>query len=258
MLIGSEQIYNPSYSPIEKAYIALFGMPIIGLRIRSRNIFALIPTGRQYPSILDAGSGTGVLSFQLGKRFPDAQVTGVDLLDDAIRDCNQIAKKIKAANVKFRQASIERLPEQNAFNLIICVDIMEHIENDLAALRGLYHASAPGGIMVLHVPSLYRRYPVWKKHLNFDVVSHVRIGYEPEDIRTLVRQSGFTIGESGFTYGFWETLANNLSYMITHVRLENKMLYALAFPWLNLISLIGIRARPEKLGAGIFIVAKKS
>ncbi|MDM8521736.1 class I SAM-dependent methyltransferase [Desulfococcaceae bacterium HSG8] len=255
--LGHEQIYNPGYSIIEKAYIALFGMPIIGLRIRARNVFSLIPGGRKYKRILDAGSGSGVFSFELGRRFPEADVLGIDPLKKAVNSCTHIADKIRAANVSFRQISVEQLPEQNAFDLILCVDILEHIEDDLAALKSLYGTLESGGILVLHVPSLYRRYPIWKKSLNFDVETHVRTGYEPGEIQEKVRQVGFSIRESGFTYGFFETLANNLSYMITRARMQNKILYSFAFPFLNLISLLGIRSRPNALGAAIFVVADK-
>ncbi|MCP4351790.1 MAG: class I SAM-dependent methyltransferase [Desulfobacterales bacterium] len=257
MLLGSEQIFNPNYSTIEKIYIAMFGMPIIGLRIRARNIFSLIPKNKKYRHILDAGSGPGVFSFELGRRFPDAKVLGIDLQEEAVEQCIQIADKVKAENVTFRKASVEQIPEQNYFDLIVCVDILEHIHDDLTALKRLCNAASPGGTLVLHVPALYRRYPAWKKSLNFDVESHVRIGYELHEIIQKVRDTGFLVCESGFTYGFWETLANNISYMITHARMENKMLYALVFPVLNMISLLGIRARPKTLGAGIFVVAEK-
>ena len=60
MPLGFEQIHNIEYSFSEKIYIAVFGMPIVGLRIRARNIFALIPSDRNYDNILDAGSGSGV------------------------------------------------------------------------------------------------------------------------------------------------------------------------------------------------------
>jgi hypothetical protein len=107
------------------------------------------------------------------------------------------------------------------------------------------------------VPALYRRYPVWQKCLNFDVETHVRTGYGLQDIVEKVKQAGFKIHESGFTYGFWETLANNLSYMITRARMQNKILYSLAFPFLWCMSLLGTGARPQKLGAGVFVVAQK-
>ena len=257
MFLGHEQIHHPGYSRIEKAYIALFGMPIVGLRIRARKIFTLIPRDRQYQQILDAGSGTGVFSFELWRRFPEARVLGVDFQKEAIEASMCIAENIGAMNVEFRQELIENLREKNTFDLILCVDILEHIEDDLRALRGIFKAAAPGGVLVLHVPALYRRYPVWKKSLNFDVETHVRVGYRPKEIQEKVRQAGFLIRESGFTYGFWETLANNLSYMISQARMQNKILYSLAFPVLISISLLGARARPKSLGAGIFLVAEK-
>ena len=72
-----------------------------------------------------------------------------------------------------------------------------------------------------------------------------------------VEGAGFVILESGFTYGFWETLANNISFMITRAEMKNKSLYSMAFPILNAISLLGAQARPKKLGAGVFVVAQK-
>ena len=110
---------------------------------------------------------------------------------------------------------------------------------------------------MLHVPALYRRYPVWKKRQNFDVKTHVRTGYKNREIIEKVARAGYTIRESGFTYGFWETLANNISYMVTGAQMKNKNLYALIFPLLNAISLLGARARPIKLGAGVYVVAEK-
>jgi SAM-dependent methyltransferase len=257
MLLGAEQIHHPDYSKLEKAYIALFGIPIVGLRIRARNVFSLIPKERVYHQILDAGSGPGVFSFELGRRYPESKVVGIDLLKESIQACEHISQKLNITNVRFQQSSIEELPQHNYFDLILCVDILEHIQDDLAALKGLYHAAAPGGLIVLHVPALYRRYPVWQKRMNFDVQTHVRVGYEPHEIEEKMEQSGFLICESGFTYGFWETLANNISYMITRARMQNKVLYALVFPILYLISLFGAQARPKNLGAGIFVTATK-
>ena len=217
MSLGKEQIHHPGYSRLEKAYIAVFGVPIVGLRIRARNVFSLIPRNRHYERILDAGSGTGVFSFELGRRFPEARVVGVDFQKEAVEACICIAEKTGAMNVEFRQEQIENLRERHTFDLVLCVDILEHIEDDMRALKGLFKVVAPGGVLVLHVPALYRRYPVWKKSLNFEVESHVRVGYRPKEIREKVRQAGFLICESGFTYGFWETLTNNISLAVSPV-----------------------------------------
>jgi SAM-dependent methyltransferase len=257
MLLGREQKYNPNYSTFEKIYIALFGMPVVGLRIRGRNIFSLIPRGKNYRKILDAGSGPGVFSFELGRRFPDAEVLGIDLRPEAILACKTIAEKIGSTNVDFDRVSVEQIKDENLFDLIICVDILEHIEDDMAALRSLYSATAVGGTLLLHVPSLYRRYPVFKKRINFDVPTHLRPGYELSEIREKVQEAGFIINNSGLTYGFLETLANNISYMITGAQMKNKIMYSLVFPLLNTISWLGAGVRPKNIGAGTFIIAEK-
>jgi SAM-dependent methyltransferase len=255
--LGREQRYNPQHSFLEKCYIYIFGMPIVGLRIRARNVFSLIPRDKVYNRILDAGSGTGVFSFELSRRFPNASILGIDLDKQAVEICEIIAKKLKYTNINFRQQAIEKLHEENTYNLVLCVDILEHIRNEQDSLDAIYRSTAPGGILILHVPAVYRRYPVFKKSLNFDVPSHYRVGYRLEEIRGKVINTGFSVKKIGYTYGFWETLSNNLSYLITHARMENKAFYSLAFPLLNVISLIGIRARPKKLGAGIFMIAEK-
>ncbi|SLM33144.1 putative Trans-aconitate 2-methyltransferase [Desulfamplus magnetovallimortis] len=257
MFLGKEQIYNPSISLLEKLYVFLFGMPIVGLRIRCRNILSLIPKNRDYKNILDAGSGSGVLTFELARKFKNSQVTGFDLDPEEIGISEAIVVRAGYQNVLFKNTDIETMNEKECFDLIICVDILEHIEDDLSALKKLFNALKEDGILVLHVPALYRRYPVSKKSLNFYVPTHVRYGYEIEDIKEKVIKAGFCIDISGYTYGFMETLANNISYMITKAQKKNKVLYAFAFPILNIISLIGQSARPEELGAGVFIVCCK-
>jgi len=182
---------------------------------------------------------------------------GIDLLPEAISACKHIAEKCSADNVDFNRVSIEMLDQKDSFDLIVCVDILEHIENDQQALGRLYTATAPGGTLLLHVPSFYRRYPVFKKSINFDVPTHVRAGYEMVEIEEKVNNAGYTIVNSGLTYGFLETLANNISYMITGARMQNKLLYSLVFPILNMVSFMGACARPKNIGAGIFIIAEK-
>lgn len=58
------------------------------------------------------------------------------------------------------------LPFDNHFDLVTCIDILEHIENDEHAIASIYNSLAPGGTLVLHVPAKYRRFPVFKKQIN--------------------------------------------------------------------------------------------
>lgn len=185
-------------------------------------------------------------------------VTGVDMMEEEIEACRVIGEKARIRNAYFKVADIRDLEYENTFDLITCVDILEHIEDDSAALEKLFSALTPGGLLFLHIPSLYRRYPVFKENLNFDVPTHVRTGYNMEDMAAKTEKTGFTLVESGKTYGFLETLANNISYMITGAREKNRELYAVVFPLLNLISWLGRYAKPGNLGAGIYFLLVKN
>jgi SAM-dependent methyltransferase len=256
-VIGQEQRFHPEYSSPEKLYISLFGVPIVGLRIRARNILNLLPKHLSPSLVLDAGSGPGVITFLLSQRYADATVVGIDQSDTEIENCRAIAQQAQITNTSFEVADLRTLSWSDRFDLIVCVDILEHIEDDAQALHTLFQALAPGGTLMLHVPSLYRRYPVFKKCLNFDVPSHERPGYDQQDIVDKVQATGFTVEDSGYTYGFLETLVNNLSYMITGARKKNKGMYALAFPFLNVLGWLGRHAKPHDLGAGVFVIGTK-
>ncbi len=256
-MIGQEQRFHPSYSAAERGYISLLGVPVVGLRIRARNILALLPTGLNPKEVLDAGSGPGVITFMLAGKYPAARITGVDMVEEEISASRAIAVTAEIANVYFETVDISALPFKDRFDLIVCVDILEHIEDDEQALAQLRDALKPGGTLLLHLPALYRRYPVFKKRLNFDVPTHIRSGYRLEDVRPMMERAGMEVEKSGYTYGFLETLANNISYMITGARKKNKILYALAFPLLNLLSWLGRGARPDSLGAGVYFLGRK-
>ena len=118
-MIGREQRYHPDYSLFEKAYISLFGVPIVGLRIRARKILSLLPENIHPSKILDAGSGPGVITFMLAKNFPRAAVTGIDMAKKEIAACEAIADKAGVHNVRFCIANINHLTWKDHFDLIV-------------------------------------------------------------------------------------------------------------------------------------------
>jgi SAM-dependent methyltransferase len=255
-VIGREQRFRPGLSAAERAYVALFGMPVVGLRVRARNLLALLPTEVRPRLVLDAGSGPGVITHLLARRYPAAQVVGIDRSPRELRDSLAVARRAATGNVSYVCADVRSMPFASQFDLAVAIDVLEHLVNDEAALAALAAVLRPNARLVLHVPALYRRYPVLARRLNFEVPTHVRPGYEPAALATMVRGAGLEILSCGFTYGLLETLANNASYRITRARKENKRVYAVAFPVLNLLSWLGRRARPSRLGAGVYLVAR--
>lgn len=252
---GSELYWDPSLGRLERRYCWLFGAPIVGLRIRWRWLQRLLPSTAT--QVLDAGCGRGIISRMLARRYPDAKINAIDQDEQAQRINQDIAQACRIANCHFRVGDLTTLDSDAEYDLIVSVDNLEHIENDLDVLQRFYRAIQPGGVLVVHVPHYYRRWPVFKWRRNFDVPGHVRPGYHLPELIERVRKAGFSVQQSGFSYGFLENLANNISYFISAAEQKNRILYALLFPVLNFVAWLGQGGRPG-MGAGVWCVAQKS
>lgn len=253
-LIGKELIYDESLSKFERFYIMLFGVPINGLRNRARRILPLI--SKKYKNIMDAGCGQGIFTFEIARRLPESSITGIDIEAELLERNRQIAEKIGLKNCHFEFQDITKMEIEKKYDLIFSVDNLEHIQDDDNALRNFYYALIPNGELILHVPGYYRRWFFFKWKVNFNVEGHYRPGYTKEEIVRKLKNAGFNIVESYYTYGWLETITNNISYLITGARMRNKYLYALVFPILLFISYFGRNSRPSE-GAGVLVIAKR-
>ncbi len=251
---GSELYWDPSLGFFEKWYCRLLGVPIIGLRIRLRRLYRLLP--KQATTVLDAGCGRGVITRALAQLYPDARIDAVDE-NLSTQDKNKtISGYMGLDNCHYIVSDLLNYQKQDAYDLIVSVDNLEHIEDDSNVLNNFFSSMKQGGILVVHVPHYYRRWPVFKWKRNFDVPGHVRPGYHLPELLERVRYAGFVIVQKGFSYGPLENLVNNVSYAITGARERKKMFYAILFPALNAIAWFGQWSRPG-MGAGVWVIAKR-
>ena len=102
--------------------------------------------------ILDAGCGSGRTLDELEDY---GTATGVDIDDTAVAAA-------RARGHDAVPAAIERLPFAEAsFDLITCLDVLEHLPDDVRALRELRRVARPGAALVVTVPA----YPaLWSAH----------------------------------------------------------------------------------------------
>ena len=95
--------------------------------------------------VLDAGCGTGRNLEDL-RRLGEAR--GVDPSEDAVRFCRERGLD------GVEQARVESLPfPEGSFDLILAADVLEHTDDDGAALRELHRVAAPGALLVATVPA---------------------------------------------------------------------------------------------------------
>jgi 2-polyprenyl-3-methyl-5-hydroxy-6-metoxy-1,4-benzoquinol methylase len=251
---GRELSLDPGRGRFERLYASLFGAPANGLRIRLRRVLPL--TRGRYTRILDAGCGSGIFSFELAKRHPEAQVLGIELETSLVDRANEMARRAGLTNCRFEQGDVTKLEFEGLFDLVVSVDNFEHVEDDVGAMRALLSALHPGGRLVAHVPGYERRWLLFGRRVNFDVPGHVRPGYRAEELVDKLRDAGFEVTRHQYTYGPLETLTNNISYLISGADQRNKVLYAAAFPVLLGLSYFGQFSRP-RWGAGVLAEARR-
>src|ERR1035437_5454808 len=78
-------------------------------------------------SILDAGSGFGQYSYYLSNKNKSAEILAVDVKDEQVDDCNKFFQQIGLKNVLFKVADLTQFRQENSFDLVLSVDVMEHI-----------------------------------------------------------------------------------------------------------------------------------
>jgi SAM-dependent methyltransferase len=135
--------------------------------------------GRTDLRLLDVGTGTGRVLEEL-RRFGTA--IGLDLDDDALRFCRE-----RDSNHAVK-ANLLALPfPEDAFDAVVALDVLEHIDDHEAALREMGSALAPGGRLFIFVPA----HP-WLWSLQDEVSHHAR-RYTAGTLRRAVLSCGYRI-----------------------------------------------------------------
>jgi 2-polyprenyl-3-methyl-5-hydroxy-6-metoxy-1,4-benzoquinol methylase len=112
-------------------------------------------------SLLDVGCGSGHLLERLRRQFPAADLLGVDFSGESVK----LARKLHSG-IDFQVRSIfelDRLGRQ--FDLVLCTEVLEHLEDADVALEQLIKTCAPGGRVVITVPD--GRNDSFVGHVNF-------------------------------------------------------------------------------------------
>jgi len=251
---GRELYFDSRLDLLGRLYCRILGVPIVGLRIRIRRLKQILPD--RASRILDAGCGRGVITRSLSRRYANAEIDAVDADADAQRANREISEKAGFDNCNYIDGDLTEYVSDSRYDLVVSVDNLEHVVDDRRVLRNFHASLEPSGVLVVHVPHFYRRWPVLFWQENFDVPGHVRPGYHLAQLVERVEAAGFSVTRNGFSYGFLENLTNNISYWISGAEEKNRVIYALFFPVLNFFSWLGSFSRPN-FGAGVWVVATR-
>lgn len=99
--------------------------------------------------ILEIGCSTGFKAAALKRRFPHAEVHGIDVDDAAIA-----LGEVLWPELDLDLAPAERLPYPDAsFDLVICLTTIEHVADVGRCIAELARVLAPGGLALLEAPN---------------------------------------------------------------------------------------------------------
>jgi len=204
----------------------------------------------------DAGAGFGQYSYFILKHFNKARVHAVDLKTDYMDSFARYAAKHNWQDFTAQQADLTAYVPKDKFDLILAIDIMEHIENDVQVLRNFRKVLDKNGKLIISSPS------------NFDgsakfTEEHFRPGYSKEQIISKLEKAGFKVVSFDYSYGKWGHLAWLLSMKYPMSMLGISKLFFLLLPFyyllfypLSALFVLCDLNMKNKTGTGVIMVAE--
>lgn len=199
-----------STTTAEARRIVRAAMPVeadLAFRRRCETVIEYLDAGPN-DTILDCGCGYGFY-LRLLNDLTRATIVGLDPDQERLDLCReQLGDRPRVSYVR---GDAQALPFANgAFSHAVCSEVLEHLDDDRAAMAELFRVLRPGGVLALTVPSA--DYPAAWDPLNFVLertvkrhftgerpwsgiwYGHQRL-YSIAQLRTLAEQTGFEIME---------------------------------------------------------------
>ena len=157
-------------------------------RGRRRMLAALLEGVSPGERVLDAGCGSGRTLDEL-TRYGTAH--GVELNPLGLAAARGRGHRVE-------EARVETIPfDDGSFDLVTCLDVIEHTDDDVVALSELRRVTRPGGHLVVSVPAHPR---LWSRH---DEVNGHRRRYTRRTLRAAAEAAGWRVERlTGFNVAY--------------------------------------------------------
>ncbi|WP_299578570.1 class I SAM-dependent methyltransferase [uncultured Sunxiuqinia sp.] len=263
------KVFNQNPTLRKLFYLLLDWLLLRSWHIR-KELRALKKNGLQQPSILDAGSGFGQYTYRMSRLFPQAKILAADIKPEQIADCNRFFEKIdKAGQVKFQYADLTQYKSEASYDLVLSIDVMEHIEEDTRVFENFYQSMKKGGVLLISTPSDQGGSDVHdhdheEEGVHGFVDEHVRDGYNIQDIADKLKAAGFSRVDARYSYGAPGKISWKLSMKYPILMLgANKLFfvllpfyYLIVFPLAALLNYFDVNLK-HPTGTGLIVKAYK-
>lgn len=223
-----------------------------------------------YPSnqpvrVLDAGTGFGQYAYFVARTFPHTRVHAVDVKQDYLDRAQSFIKQTPYRDrVTLAWDDLTNLSAEGPFDLILSVDVMEHIAEDRAVFGHFARVLRPGGHVIINTPSDQGGSDVQGETDESFIGEHVRDGYNLRALEEKLRDAGLEPVRSLYTYGpygsrAWRWLIKRPMQMLgaTWASLIVLPLYYLAALPLGLYLNAKDLEHSNETGTGVLVVAQK-
>ena len=170
-----------------------------------REALSVRPKSIQGLRLLDIGCGTGanlpmVTDVVAGSEStPGGYVVALDYSPLALDFARQHLSDLP---VTLLRGDATRVPfEPNSFDVVTMFDVLEHVENDTAAVEEIFRVLKPGGAFVLSVPAYQK---LWSAH---DEALHHFRRYEYSGLRRILKSGGFQVWRLSFAMSLMPPVA---------------------------------------------------
>ena len=110
---------------------------------------------RNVSSVLEIGSGTGILLNELKENFPDIQFLGIDPNVSGFHNLKTIISKLNedGYNIKVESTGVEKYSSDKKFDLIFSINVFEHVEDQIQYLLKTHELLNKNGLNVILCPN---------------------------------------------------------------------------------------------------------
>jgi trans-aconitate 2-methyltransferase len=176
----------------------------VGRRVRFAHVRRVVRTLPPARRVLDAGCGDGRLAYWLARHWPAAEVVGIDADPEVLEQAARNLADSPRARVELAAIGGDRVGDP--FDLVVCVDVLEHLRDDRPGVRWLAEHVAEGGRLLVHVPAAHQWHPLrsvalrMQEEVDVGEGPHFREGYTPASLSALVADAGLAVETAGWTF----------------------------------------------------------
>jgi SAM-dependent methyltransferase len=241
---GEQRLALPDVSLAERLLFHAMGVADPAHYLHSRYFLKALSqwTDLAPRSILDAGCGRGDFSFYLARRFPRARVYGIDIDAARIGRNRTMAKQLGLDNVTFQVADVVTTRFPTKFDLIVSIDVLEHVPDQEQALRNLADQLTADGRVFYHIPTNRERPVPFSRALagfhQWAEREHIAEERSAPEFLQVLQRTGYQIIRSHRTFGYYTgELATSLFNMPYQKTLRNQVLQAMLSPVCRVLAL---------------------